>query len=234
MHRIKDRMSQSIPSQIASVLLDEEVISNAEEQIQSGEDRIPVRKKDIDFRLLNTGQGTSNLEFTARNEAVRFFQPVGFFSGDGNITVLKEFQDPVDDLISDGFLPDRLTVRRLNLEENALIGAFSAHAVVEAMDVFKEIDEKGFERKYDEEFDVSIPAHIRFSREIMSNGLDMHLYMTMSGYPQAKLDEKYDMEKSIGVYRRANQGVKLIPTDEFRDMFERFKKLKLLTSFKIL
>ena len=223
-------MSGNILKEIASVLLDDEVSEAANEQLVGGKERIPICKKGIDFRLLKTDGGTSNLEFLAVSESVRFFQPVCVFSKGGEITVLKEFESSISSLND----LHQANVKKLSLRENAMIAAFSARAVVEVTDVFNEIDEKGFEKKYHKEIDVSVPAHIRYSRSVVANGLEVDLHMTFSGYPQAKLDPKYELDQSIGVYRRAKGGLNLMPTDEFGPTFERMQRMDLLTAYKIM
>lgn len=209
--------------EVASVLLDDEVRQKARGQIDGGDERIPIRKNGIDFRLLKTDYGTSNLEFMVRTDSIRFFQPVGFFTSEGDTSVIHQFEEP---------LKDKEEVNKLSIRDNAIIGAFEAHTIIEAIKIHKEIDKKGFEGKYNEEAEMFVSALTRFDRTIKANGLKIELNLHQSATPFSELDYKHGIEDTLGIYEMTDDGISFGPSDDTKEDFVRLRSMSLLSALK--
>ena len=141
-----------------------------------------------------------------------FFKPIGFFSqkkgflsNDIEVTVLKEFENDLEELRNAKKIPNNIKTHKLSLTENAVIAAFSMETAIQA-------------KKYE---DVSFIA----------NGLACDIFMAFEGFPQVFLDDRYGLEGPIAAYQIRDQN-SINPIIRYKELFEKFHSMSLLSVVK--
>ncbi len=217
--------------EMVMTLFTKETIDKVKNQFINGPKILPVDSFDMSFRLFKPSPENINLEIlvqtTVSNEgeadfgelgrgqiksAMTFFKPIGFFtlkkgssSNEIEITVVKEFENELDTLIRNGDITPSNNIHKLSLRENAVLAAFSMETYLEA-------------RKYE---DASLQA----------NGLFIDIYMTFEGQPQIFLDDRHNLSGPIGIYFLREHNT-INPIVEYKELFDKFSSMELLTAFK--
>jgi hypothetical protein len=214
----------TILQEMVAALFSLDVIQQAKNQFELGRKITPVEKFDISFRLFKVDDDTINFECMLRRRfgpinqvemgkvqsVVTYFKPIGvykrsFYSEKFHIIILNEFKDDYLKMISDGAIESQCEIEILSLEENAVIGAFSMDAVIEAED--------------------------RQDKKVKINGLDMEIFMANDGYPQIFLDDKYGLNGPIAAYFATGPN-SLNPMVSNKAIFDDLKSRSLLTAYK--
>jgi hypothetical protein len=212
--------------EIIMTLFTQETLSKVKEQFQNGNEIVAYESFNMSFRLYKPTADYINLELFTRisieeqglgnmRRAVMFLKPIGFFSKKKGassesieVTVLKEFEDDLKELIRLGKITSQIKVNKLSLEENALLAAFSIDALMQA-------------EKYQ---DCSFQA----------NGLDMDIYMTYDNeYPQSFLDDKYGLKGHIGAYFLRDENRRIDMNTSYKSLYWDLFKMSLMTAYKI-
>ncbi|TAL56321.1 MAG: hypothetical protein EPN85_15135 [Bacteroidetes bacterium] len=220
----------TIEQEMTSVLFLKETIEKAKNQFKNGPEIIPLEVSDMTFRLFKATDFNVNLEALIEmrientgeeidvsalgkgvkgtmHKFVMFFKPIGFYTlNDGNIeiTIVNEYEKEMNFLIENKKITPSVKVNKLSFRENALIGAFSKETRLEA---FKNID-----------------------RSFISNGLMLDIYMTNVGYPEVFLDDKYEVEGAIAIYRLHDKPWGIDPVVNYKEIFDKLWSMKLLTA----
>ncbi len=194
----------TIQEQFAKTLILDSTLEKVKKQFISKNEITPVDEFDMNFRLLFTGD-TINLELLATGELGYYFKPIGFYDNNLNVYILKEFENEMSNLINIGEVPGSLSVRKLSIEQNGLIGAFSIEAFTSA----RKMKDSSFR----------------------SNGLDYDIFMSFDGDPQVFLDDKYNFPGVIAVYLLRGESKSINPTYSNKELFDNFSKKKLLSAF---
>lgn len=195
----------TITEQLTKTLFLTETIEKVKEQFKSGRKIVPVDQYDINFRLLLVGD-IINLEILATGQYGRYFKPIGFYDQNQTIYVIKEFENDFDSLVQKGEISNNSTAKKLTIEENAVIGAFS--------------------------MDTYIQANQLKDCSFISNGLNFDIFMTLDGDPQIFLDDKYNLPGPIGIYFLRTQDKSINPTVKFKELFDKFAEINFLSAFK--
>lgn len=221
----------TLTQEIVMTLFTKETIDKVKEQFKSGKEIIFNENFDMSFRLFKPTANYINLELLIKmpietgeeqdfpvigrgriQTTVMFFKPVGFFtykkgflSNDIEVTVVKEFENDLDYLIKAGKVTSNIKINKLSLEENAVLAAFSMEAVNNA-------------QKYE---DVSFFA----------NGLNCDIYMTFEGFPQVYLDDRHGLNGAIAAYL-LREKKSIGPNVQYKEIFNRFYAMSLMTAFK--
>lgn len=218
----------TVTEQFTKTLFLESTIEKVKEQFANGTEILPIDEFDMNFRLFLVGE-TINLELLASGQLGNYFKPIGFYDRNLNIHILKEFEADYENLKGKNSISNNLTVNKLSLRENAVIAAFSIDVIITALQVLNEVKEKGFEPEFRD--GVMIPANLRYDRQLIANGLNSELIMTFEGYPQFNLDDGYGLSGAIGAYIPNEQGLSINPIVEYKELFDRFAQMKLLSVY---
>ena len=195
----------TIQEQFAKTLVLETTLEKVKNQFISKKEIIPIDEFDMSFRLLFTGD-TINLELLTTGELGHYFKPIGFYDNNLNVYILKEFENEMTNLINTGETPDNISIRKLSIEQNGLIGAFS----IEAYSFARKMEDSSFR----------------------SNGLDFDIFMSFDGDPQVFLDDKYESPGVIAIFLLRGERKSINPTYSNKELFDNFSKRKLLSAFK--
>lgn len=77
-----------------------------------------------------------------------------------------------------------------------------------------------------------IPATMRYDKRYECNGFKVLLLFCNEGYPQFYLDYEYRLEGACGAYIKDNRGeFGFHPTVEYKELFDKLNRIKLLTTF---
>ena len=191
---------------ILKALFNSSVIESVKNQFTNGKEKVSIESNDMSFRLhmvngininfeflLRIDDGTkthsyekvieSGLEYTIGPTEVWFYKPVGFFtlnnhsnSLDIEFTIIKEFENDLEFLLHNNDLSINIPIKKLSLEENGVLAAFSMETMVRA------------EKKIDD--------------SLIANGLQCDIYISEDGFPQVFLDDKYGFlsQNPIAIY----------------------------------
>jgi hypothetical protein len=213
-------------------LFNKETQEKVKSQFKNGEEIISIDNYDLSFRLLKTKADNINLELlvniTIENseeqdvlglgagriqKTVMFFKPIGYFtqkkgifSSTLEVTVLKEFENDLESLISENKISDSVKIHKLSLLENAVLSVFSMETAIRAL-------------KYKDDFGF------------MANGLYLDIYMSTEGVPQVFLNDKYEINGPLAAYNLKTTNT-INPMVTYKEMFDRFHKMSLLSAFK--
>lgn len=218
----------TVTEQFTKTLFLENTIQKVREQFANGTEILPIDEFDMNFRLLLVGE-TVNLELLATGQLGNYFKPIGFYDKNLNVYLLKEFEADFESLKTKNDIPHNLQVKTLSLRENAVIGAFSMDVIISVLQVLNELNEKGFEPEFRD--GIMIPANLRYDRQLVANGLNSELIMTFEGYPQFNLDDEYGLNGAIGAYIPNGQGLSINPIVEYKELFDKFARMKLLSAY---
>lgn len=199
--------------------------------------RIPIgtdaSKEDVDIEGL--GKGVIQEEYT-------FYKPVGFYTNPNSkdfdndkldLYVLHEFQEDLNFISAVHNIPDNVSIHTLSIRENAVVAAFSMETYLQALKIYEEISEKGFQSEINKELRRVIPAHVRFDKRFLANGLESELLLTFEGFPQFFLDDDYNLKGPIAAFMRQADGVIMLnPIVEHEEQYKRFLAMGLLTGCK--
>lgn len=220
--------------QMTLALFDSSVKTKVSQMLQPNyefnghKDRMPLELYEISFRLFRPTPTYINLEFLVSTPIGKHFQPVGLFDTSLNIYVLNEFAETYKRLKSSQQITS--DAKFLDIKTNATIGAFSWQTIQQVLQVFKEFSVTGWK---DEFIDGRmIPATMRYDKRYECNGYNAELLFCNDGYPQFYLDDDHGLEGAIGAYIKNNGGALSIhPTVEYKDLYDKLNRLKLLTAF---
>ena len=212
----------TIEQEMTSILFSKKTIKKVRKQFKKGPEKIPIEAFDITFRLYKATETNINLEaliimdientekeidmgnlgIGVMHKRAVFFKPIGFytlkkgvFTDDLNITVVREYEKEIDFLIQNKKVPKTFRINKLTLQQNAVIAAFSKETRLEAA---KNID-----------------------RSLVSNGLMLDIYMTIEGYPEVFLDDKYGVIGAITKYRLYDKPWGIDPIVEYKEVFDK-------------
>jgi len=186
--------------------LSDEVATKASEQLLGGLKRVPVDMFGLSFRLERTTADTVNFEFLLTRGPFRYFQPVGYFTTQDPPVILREFEAEYDALRRQ--MPTLRTAKRLDIQTNALIAAFS----IPALSVTR--------KQADELF--------------MANGMVMEAWMNHKGHPQVCAADEYEVEGPIASFQFSGNQYSFAPVIDFKTQFDSLLKKQLLTIDKML
>lgn len=220
----------SITEQFVKSIFLTQTFIKVKEQFASGEQKVPLDLFGMNFRLFKATNQTINFEVLAANELGNFFKPIGFFTSDLSITLLNEFEKDYINLIGRNEISIDSEIRRLSLEANAVIAAFSMEVIVSVMQIYREISEKGFEPEFKN--GMMIPANLRYDKTLVANGYDTELIMTFDGHPQFFLDDEYGLDGPIGAYFQNNGSLGINPIAEYKPLFDKLHSMSLLAAYK--
>jgi hypothetical protein len=217
--------------EMVMTLFTKDTLDKVKKQFSSGTEKVPVDSFDMSFRLFKPKADNINLELLIQmpietgeeqdipgigkgrmQKTVMFFKPIGYFiqkkgifSNDLEVTVVKEFENDLDFLIKNNQVPSNIKTHKLSLEENAILASFSMEAAVRA-------------EKYEDD-------------SFFANGLYCDIFMTFDGYPQVFLDDRHGLSGPIAAYLiREKKSVN--PMIEYKELFDRFNSMSLMTAFK--
>lgn len=217
--------------QMVLTLFAKETINKVKEQFKKNNEIVPVDSFDMTFRLYKPNENNINLELLIQmpvetgeeqdyagigrariQKSVMFFKPIGyytqknsFFSKQIELTIVKEFENEIDFLTKMGKIPSNIKINKLSLKENAVLAAFSMEALINA-------------NRYED-------------TSFFANGLECDIFMTFEGYPQVFLDDKYGLKGAVAAYliREENS---ISPIIQFKEIFDRFHSMSLMTALK--
>ena len=215
-------------------LFDHSVKTKVSQMLQSNyefnghKDRMPLELYDTSFRLFRPTQSYINLEFLVSTPIGRYFQPVGLFDTNLNIYVLNEFTESYNRLKSSQQITSH--AKFLDIKTNATIAAFSWQTMEQVLQVFKEFNVTGWTDEFKD--DMMIPATMRYDKRYECNGYISELLFCNDGYPQFYLDDKHGLNGGIGAYIIGDDGaLNIHPMVEYKELYDKLYKLKLLTAF---
>ncbi|XQP83961.1 MAG: hypothetical protein ACOJUL_13235 [Candidatus Pollutiaquabacter aromativorans] len=217
--------------EMVMTLFTKETIDKVKEQFKNGKEIVSNESFDMSFRLFKPTANYINLELLIQmpietgeeqdfpgigrgrmQTTVMFFKPVGFFtqkkgflSTDIEVTVVKEFENDLDYLIKAGKVPSNIKTHKLTLEENAVLAAFSMEAANNA-------------QKYED-------------ASFIANGLYCDIFMTFEGFPQVFLDDRHGLNGPIAAYLLREQN-SVNPIVQYKELFDKFHSMSLMTAFK--
>ena len=212
-------------------LLLPETVNEVKKLFKSDSKIVVFEAFDTSFRLFKAEAGNINLEIMLQmpiedakienitgfgkgvtQKMVTFFKPIGFytqqnglFSNGIEIKILKEFEEDLSFLRKQYNELSKLKIGTLSIIKNAIIAAFSMESYANAM-------------KYK---DISF----------ISNGLSCDIYLTLEGFPQFFLDDKYGITGPIAAYPMREHDF-VAPIIEYTKIFENLNRMSLLTLFK--
>lgn len=220
------------PSQeMVLTLFTKETINKVKEQFKKGTEIISNESFDMSFRLFKPTKNYINLELLIQmpiengeaqdvpeigrgrmQTTVMFFKPIGFYSqkkaflsNDIEVTVVKEFENDLNYLIKAGKVPSTIKIHKLTLEENAVLAAFSMEALINA-------------QKYQD-------------ASFIANGLFCDIFMTLEGFPQVFLDDRHGLNGPLAAYLLREQN-SVNPIVQYKEHFDKFNRMSLMTAFK--
>lgn len=246
----------TIQEEMQLALFNPDVIQKVKSLFSDNKEIVTIDLPNMSCRLFKSKRGNINIETQSRislpqgnsqlknlgkvdfHKTVVFFKPFGFYSktptGELIVNIINEFSKEYESLNAYNKFQTNLLTRKLSLEENAVIAAFSQETFFFADLIFEELLEKGFDPEFVD--GRMIPGNLRYDKKLTSNGLDCELLMSFDGYPQFFLDDKYGFGgQAIGAYLKKDLKIKTIdicPTLPFKDLFDKFNLMGLLTAFK--
>jgi hypothetical protein len=217
--------------EMVMTLFTKTTIDKVKEQFKNGDEITSVDSFDISFRLFKPTPNFINLELLIQTpieageeqyiqgigrgrleKSVMFFKPIGYFTQkkgflttELEVTILKEFENDLDYLLNSGKISSNIKIHKLTLEENAVLAAFSMEAANNA-------------QKYED-------------ASFIANGLYCDIFMTFEGFPQVFLDDRYGLNGPIAAYLIKEQN-SVKPIVRFKELFDKFYAMSLLTAFK--
>lgn len=221
-----NRINMTPVQEMVFTLFSEETIGIAKKQLKSRIEITHIEKFDMPFRLLRVDDKTVNLEILVNRmfgparrteigmvrDQASYFKPIGvyniesgFFSDKVSITIIYEFEKHFSSLAGNQITKINHQVKKLTLEENIVIAAFS-------MDAFGEAKEM-------------------IDKNLVINGLSMEIVMAFGGYPQIFLDDKYNIEGPIAAYFVEGPS-SLNPIVNYKKTFDELDSKKLLSAYK--
>ena len=218
----------TITEKFTKTLFLDTTIEKVKNQFSTGKEIQSIDDFDMPFRLFLTGN-TINLELLTAGKFGNYFKPIGVYDRQLNVYVLKEFEEDLNQLKYKKEISENVPFKTLSLRENGVIAAFSMDTITTAYQVMKEIEEKGFEPEFIE--GIMIPANIRYDKRFIVNGLNSELIMTFDGTPQFYLDDEYGLSGAIAAYSYSGQGLGSNPITVYKELFDKFAKMKLLSAF---
>jgi hypothetical protein len=217
--------------EMVMTLFAKETLDKVKGQFRDKTEILPVESYDMSFRLFKPIANNINLELLIQmpierreeqnipdldngrmKNTITFFKPIGFFqqtngffSKDFEVTVLNEFESDLDFLKKNNLIPSKITIRKLSLEENAVLASFSMEAALRA-------------QKYEDD-------------SFIANGLHCDIFMSLDGYPQVFLDDRHRLNGPIAAYllREKNS---VNPMVQYKESFDKFYSMSLMTAFK--
>jgi hypothetical protein len=201
----KNEKKMTVTEEFTETLFSNETIEKVKAQFISGTEIISVDKYDMNFRLLLVGE-TINLELFGSGSFGHYFKPIGFYDKNLNIYILREFENDFESLVEKGEVSNIFSAKKLSLEQNAVIGAFSMETLIQA----QQLKDSSF----------------------LSNGLNFDIFITLDGDPQVFLDDKYNISDPIAIYFLKTQNKSINPTVVFKELFDENNRKQLLSAFK--
>lgn len=194
----------TLKEELVSAIFNEDIIEAVELMFSEDEEVKLFDYNDITLKLYKGSSEAICLEIfvdyqdfdkdTGINRIIRFNTPICFYfqsndsTTDVSAVILGYVENECNDLIefTDFFPP--INIEFLTLEENALIGAFSAESVIH----IKKLKNCKFE----------------------ANGYNFHITLAEDGDPQVFLDEEYDLDgdNCFAIYYK-NEGMIRVPED---------------------
>lgn len=246
----------TIQEEMQLALFNPDVIQRVQSLFSENKEILPIDLPNMSCRLFKSKRGNINIETQSRitlpqenyqqknlgevdfHKTVVFFKPFGFYSktptGELIVNILNEFSREYENLKASNKFHINLLTKKLSLEENAVIAAFSQETFSYANLIFEELLEKGFVPEFVD--GRMIPGNLRYDKKLTSNGMDCELLMSFDGYPQFFLDDKYGFGgQAIGAYLKKdlkNKTIDICPTLPFKDLFDKLHLMGLLTAFK--
>lgn len=200
------QQENSPSQQFVLTLFNDNTLEKVKEQFGIKQEIVPIDSFDVNFRLLLTQKNTINLELLAANELGHFFKPIGYYTENLDIFLLNEFEIDYITLKASNQLVNYQLKKSLSFEENAVVAAFS-------IDVFQEA--------------------LRYQDcSLFSNGLKVDIFISLEGHPQVFLDDRYKKQGAIGGYFLRGEKKSVNPTWDYKEIFDRFVVMKLLSAFK--
>ena len=223
-----------IKQQFVQVLFDKSVKDKAAKMFQDSfdfnghKDRMPLELFDISFRLFKATSTYVNLEFLVSSPNGLYFQPVGLFDKGLNIYIINEYVGAFQKLKSFGLITSN--AKYLDKKTNAVIAAFSLPTLGHVFQTFQEFSKTGWKSEVRD--GIMIPATMRYDKRYECNGYKCELLFCNDGYPQFYLDDEHELEGAIGAYIQKGDGkLSIHPTVEYKVLFDKLSRLKLLTAF---
>ncbi|OFX56667.1 MAG: hypothetical protein A2046_08045 [Bacteroidetes bacterium GWA2_30_7] len=237
--------------EMVMTLFTKQTIDKVKEQFKTGKEIVSNESFDMTFRLFKSKSDNINLELLIqmplvigqeedipgigklrKQKNVMFFKPIGFYilKNEIEITILKEFEDDFDFLMNSNQIPGNFSIHKLSLQENAVLAAFSMDSAIQAISVLKEVQQKGMLPEFRD--GMIIPPTLKYDRKLKANGLKSELIMTFDGTPQFHLDDSYGLNGAIAAYISTQTGFSINPIIKYKELFDRFNIMSLMTAFK--
>ncbi|KAF5051400.1 hypothetical protein DSECCO2_419420 [anaerobic digester metagenome] len=220
--------------QMTSALFDNSVKTKVAQMLQPDyefnghKDRMPLELYDISFRLFRPTSSYINLEFLVSTPIGKYFQPVGLFDNNLNVYVLNEFANSYKKLKSEGYITTE--AKFLDIKINAVIAAFSWQTILQVLQIFKEFSVTGWDAEFKN--GIMIPANLKYDKRYEVNGYNAELLFSLEGYPQFYLDDDHGLKGAIGAYiKDKNNELSIHPTVDYKELYDKLDRLKLLTAF---
>lgn len=229
-----DQSSTKISYEIISTFLEDNTIEKAKKLFKTDEEKIHFESNDITYRLYKGGGNLICFEFPIRyagekgedieipnigkgniQNEYRFFNPVGFFTFKKELfntkceaVVLNQFEAGFDSFKNNKKIHSSIPVSSLSFIENALIGAFSAEAII----------------------------HIKknINCKFRSNGIDYYIVIADDGDPQIFVDKKYDIDGDNCMSIFLNDRQTLYANSDYEDIYNRISPLKIFSMNKFI
>lgn len=222
----------TITQEMVSVLFEKETIEKVKNQFSENQEIVSVESYDIDFRLFKTNEENINLELLTTDNNGMYFKVIGFYTKDAekmNVTILNEFEDAFEELID--LDTQNLNVRYMDIDESGLIAAFSRETLQNIHFMYNQMEKEmsnqaigGFKP-----FRQFAPS---FDKSLIANGIKIDLLFSFEGFPQCYLDDDYNIEGAIAGYTKNENGLKLSPTIQYKNNFDKFYKMGIFSVFK--
>lgn len=218
----------TITQEMVTVLFEKETIEKVKNQFSENQEIVSVESYDMNFRLFKTNEENINLELLTTDNNGMYFKVIGFYTKDTekmNVTILNEFEDAFEELID--LDTQNLNVRYMDIDESGLIAAFDRETIQAVQIMYSQMEKKSFGV-----FSPLGQFALSFDKSLTANGIKIDLLFSFEGFPQCYLDDDYNIEGAIAGYTKDENGLKLSPTIQYKNNFDKFYKMGLFSVFK--
>lgn len=191
----------------------------------------PIDSFGMSFRLLRATLKTINLELLSRGPLGTYFIPVAVYDKELNVTLIQEFEHDFKSIEHTDHLPVGAKYTKLTQIENAVIAAFSMATFERVFNITNDFAINGFEPRWIRE--GQMPDNNRYDKKFKENDFVCDLFMSMKGYPQFYLDDRYRISGPLAGYPPNSKGsFHANPIVNYKETFDKLVDLKLLSGYK--
>lgn len=229
----------TIKQEIVSILFKKETIEKVKCLFADDQEVVPIDSETMNFRLLNTRNGNINLELLVTDNYGMYFKVIGFYkifeknTGKLEVTIMNEFEDEFEEFEElENFNPENLKVLYMDIEESGLIAAFARETIQQVQLMYKE-KTTGVSEEVAKTLGPFPHLHaMQFDKYTTVNGLKIELLFSIDGFPQFFLDDEYNIQGAFAAYFKDENGLSLNPGIQYKQNFDKFYRMGLLSAFK--